>query len=60
MITLLHAKSLRIRVSPYKIRLNKRGFFLFGVSLIGLTAIVVYEVRILNKDSLHMFSKTPI
>ena len=31
--------------------------FLFGIRLIRLTAIVVYKVKILNKDSLPMFSK---
>ena len=31
--------------------------FLFGVRLIRLIAIIVYNVRILNKDRLHMFSK---
>ena len=35
-------------------------FFLFGVRLIELTIIVVYKVRMPNKDSLQMFSKIMI
>ena len=31
--------------------------FLLGVRLIRLTVIIVYKLSILNKDSLHMFSK---
>ena len=33
-----------------------RSFFLFSVGLIRLT-VIIYNVRILNKDSLHVFSK---
>ena len=43
-----------LQISVY-ITIHKIGFFLFGVMLIRLTAIIVYKARILNKDSLHMF-----
>ena len=32
-------------------------FFLFGVRLIRLTAIIVYKEKLLSKDCLHMFCK---
>ena len=36
---------------------RQQRFYLFGIRLISLTAIIVYEVIIPNKDSLLMFSK---
>ena len=36
---------------------RQQRFYLFGIRLIKLTAIIVYEVIIPNKDSLPVFSK---
>ena len=32
-----------------------KGFFPPGIRLIRLTDIIIYKVRILHKDNLHMF-----
>ena len=37
-----------------------RGFFLFGVRLIRIKALIENKVKVLNKDGLHMFSKIMI